>query len=116
MPSERFIRRCRSGYAALLRFYPKAHRERFGETMAQTFNDLCRERVQAKRGLFGFALWLFAETTAAIIRENLTIFMRNKIMVRPVLVTGLILVIPLLGNRFVDGWNWSPGGFVVLGT
>jgi hypothetical protein len=76
MASERFIRRCRNWYAELLRFYPKAHRERFGEGMEQTFNDLCRERVKAERGLFSLALWVFVETMAAIIRENATIVMR----------------------------------------
>jgi hypothetical protein len=38
--------------------------------MEQTFNDLCRERVKAERGLLSFALWTFFETSAAIIREN----------------------------------------------
>jgi hypothetical protein len=32
------------------------------------------------------------------------------------LFTALILLIPLLGNHFVDGWNWSPGGFVLVGA
>jgi len=44
--------------------------------MEQTFNDLCHERVQAGRGLFSLALWVFVETLAAIIRENATIVMR----------------------------------------
>lgn len=34
----------------------------------------------------------------------------------PALVTGLVLLIPLLGNLLVDGWNWKPGGFAVLGV
>jgi hypothetical protein len=50
--------------------------ERFGEGMEQTFNDLCRERVKAERGLFSFALWMFFETSARIIRENVKIIMR----------------------------------------
>jgi uncharacterized protein len=39
-------------YAKLLRLYSKRHYERFGEGMEQTFNDLCRERRDQKRGLF----------------------------------------------------------------
>jgi hypothetical protein len=35
---------------------------------------------------------------------------------RPALITALILPIPLLGNHFIDGWNWPPGTFVVLGA
>lgn len=72
MASESVIRRYGNCYAKLLRLYPKAHRERFGEGMAQTFNDLCRERVREGRGLFSLSLWMFVETLAAIIRENAT--------------------------------------------
>src|SRR5690349_7453767 len=70
MASEPFMRRYQNCYARLLRLDPGPYRERFGDSMEQTFNDLCRERVKAERGLFGFALWIFAETSAAIIREN----------------------------------------------
>ena len=76
MASEPLIRRYRDRYAKLLRLYPKPYRERFGEAMEQTFNDLCRERVKAERGLFSFALWTFFETSAAIIRENAATIVR----------------------------------------
>jgi hypothetical protein len=76
MRSEPSIRRYRSWYATLLRLYPKSYRERFGEGMEQTFNDLCRERAQEGKGLFRLALWMFAETSAGIIKENATVIMR----------------------------------------
>jgi len=76
MASEPSLRRYRNGYAKLLRLYPKPYRERFGDGMEQTFNDLCRERAQEGRGLFRLALWVFVETLAAIVRENATIVMR----------------------------------------
>jgi hypothetical protein len=79
MASEPSIRRYRNCYAKLLRLYPKPYRERFGEGMEQTFNDLCREREKAGRGLFGFALGTFLETSAEIIRENGTMIMRCSI-------------------------------------
>ena len=41
---------------------------------------------------------------------------RRSLWKSPALITALILLIPLLGNRFVDGWNWPPGTFVLLGT
>ena len=41
---------------------------------------------------------------------------RRSLWKSPALITALILLIPLLGNHFVDGWNWSPGGFVLVGT
>src|SRR5215472_16750506 len=34
----------------------------------------------------------------------------------PALITALILLIPLLGNHFVEGWNWGVAAFVLLGT
>ncbi len=65
-------RRYRTWYAMLLRLYPRPFRERFGEGMAQTFHDLCREHRDARRGLFGLALWIFFETSVGIVRENTT--------------------------------------------
>jgi hypothetical protein len=78
MASDALIRRYRNWYAKLLRLYPKPYRERFGESMEQTFHDLCRERVKAERELFSFALWTFFETSAAIIRENATMIVRGS--------------------------------------
>ena len=41
---------------------------------------------------------------------------RRSLWKGPALITAVILLVPLLGNHFVDGWNWAPGGFVLLGT
>jgi hypothetical protein len=76
MASESLQRKYRNWYAKLLRLYPKPYRERFGETMGQTFNDLCRERAKAEKGLLSFVLWTFFETSAAIVRENATMIVR----------------------------------------
>lgn len=56
-------------YARLLRLYPRQYRERMGESMEQTFNDLCRERRDAGEGVVGFAVWTFADTFVGILRE-----------------------------------------------
>ena len=64
--------RCRNWYARLLRLYPTQFRERFGEGMEQTFADSCQGRRTAGRGLFGFIIWVFAETFTWIIREHVT--------------------------------------------
>src|SRR5262245_6061615 len=113
MPSKPFIQRCRNWYAKLLRLYPKPHRERFGEPMEQTFNDLCRERVKAERGLFSFALWMFFETSAAIIRENLRFIIMQKNIVRIAIGSGLILLIPLV-LTLLGKWQWDkPRGYVL---
>ena len=79
MASEPSIRRYRGWYARLVRLYPKPYRERFGAAMEQTFNDLCRERLKAKEGLFSFAVWTFFETSAAIIREHATTILRFSV-------------------------------------
>jgi hypothetical protein len=58
----------RRWYRRLLRFYPRPYRERFAESMEQTFADLARERGDG----FAFILWVFVETSAGIIRERAT--------------------------------------------
>lgn len=35
---------------------------------------------------------------------------------RPALVAALILLIPVFGNQFVEGWNWRLPGFFLAGT
>ena len=41
--------------------------------------------------------------------------MKNNIG-RVVLIVGSILLIPLFGNLYIEGWNWSPLDFVVMGA
>jgi hypothetical protein len=76
MADEPAMARYRHWYRKLLRFYSRPYRERFADSMEQTFSDLCREHVKAERRLFRFALWTFSETSAAIIRENATSIIR----------------------------------------
>ena len=115
MADKRAIARYRRWYRLLLGFYSKAHRERFGEGMEQTFNDLCRERMGAGAPLGGFVLWTFAETSAGILRENGRAVMLQNRFVRIALVVGVILMLPLMGNMFVEGFDWSPFDFVICG-
>ena len=44
----------RTLYKKLLTLYPRWFHEQLGESMEQTFNDLCNEKRQTKQGLFGF--------------------------------------------------------------
>jgi hypothetical protein len=113
MATDIASRRYRAWYAMLLRLYPRPFHERFGEGMAQTFHDLCRERRDAKRGLFGFALWIFFETLVGIVRVNTTHMTQlRKTMLRVALVALGLLMVPLVASQVVDGWNWNPGGYV----
>jgi len=129
MASDRAIGRYRRWYARLLRLYPRPFQERFGEPMAQTFTDLCREQTDAKRGLHAFALATFAETSAQIMRENMTQLMETNNLIRWgrwVLVTAAVLAVPALAMAFnigvpdpgqgTDGVNWSPMDFAVMGV
>lgn len=34
----------------------------------------------------------------------------------PALVTVFILLVPLLGTLFIDGWDWPPFAFFIFGT
>lgn len=115
--NERLIRRYRNWYAKLLCLYSKPYYERFGEEMKQTFTDILRERAEEGRGLFGCALWMFLETSAGIIRENITyILMQNKNIIYLALGTAFILLMPLLAMLFTDRVVWDLTDFIVAGA
>jgi hypothetical protein len=115
MATDAAVRRCRAWYTVLLRLYPPAFRERFGEPMAQSFHDLCRERRNAQRGLFLFATRIFVETFMGIIRENTSgMTQMGKTILRVALVALCLLMVPLVASQVVDGWNWPPRAFVIV--
>jgi hypothetical protein len=114
MSDEHAIARYRQWYRRLLRFYSRPHRERFGESMEQTFSDLCHERTEAGERLGSFVLWMFVETSAGIMRENGRFIMQNRSIARAALVTACVLLIPLMGNLFM-GWSWRWFAFPVWG-
>ena len=129
MSSERAIGRYRRWYARLIRFYPSRFRHRFAEPMAQTFTDLMHERREADRGLHALALGTFAETTAGVLRENMTQLMETKNVIRWgrwVLITAALLAVPALAMAFQlavpdpgsgsDGVNWGPMDFATMGV
>ena len=106
-------RRYRTWYAMLLRLYPRSFRERFGDGMAQTFHDLCREHNDAGRGLCWVACWIFLETSVGIVRENASHMTEMQKRVLRVALAALgLLMVPLVASRVVEGWNWGPGAFV----
>lgn len=59
-------------FSKLLRLYPRRFRERLGESMEQTFQDLYCETREARQRLFGFVLWTFLETSGGIIEEHVS--------------------------------------------
>jgi hypothetical protein len=113
MASDAAVRRYRTCYAALLRLYPRLFQDQFAEGMAQTFHDLCRERRNAGRRLFGFVLGVFSETSLEIVREHTTqMTQMQKTVLRVALAALGLLMVPLVASRVVEGWSWGPGAFV----
>ena len=109
----------RSWYVTLLRLYPQPYRERFAEPMTQTFNDLLQERAQEEKRLFSFALWLFAETSVGILKENITFMITQNIARRMfgwAAAIALILLVPLAAMQFTEEINWSLFDFGLIGA
>ena len=81
--------------------------------MEQTFNDLCRDRVESEKGLLGFALWMFIETFTGVVREHVMIsFRRNRNVVLILLGAGSVLLLPLVAMQFTGEVAWTAGDFV----
>lgn len=102
-------------YKKLLARYPQGFKDRFGESMEQTFNDLCNEKREMKGGLFGFVLWTFIETTTGIVQEHLLAMIQGnhmKIMLanlRSPALISLILVVPFMIMEVVNRRNFNEG-------
>jgi len=98
-------------YKRLVSFYPRAFREGPGESMEQTFNDMCNEKRQTKQGLFGLILSTFIETIAGIIQEHILLLTRGDTMkniftnFRSPAIIGLLLVIPFMIMEAVNTRN-----------
>ena len=92
-------------YKKLLGLYPRGFRERLGESMEQTFHDLCNEQKEGPARRF-VVLSLFAETAVGIVHEHLYLLREGDIMKnilaspRWAAITSLILSLPL-GITFV---------------
>ena len=91
----------RTLYKNLLALYPRSFRERFAESMEQTFNDLCNEQKRTDRSLFVFALEMFIETGIGIVKEHmLRIGQENKMKtiskdIGSAAIISFIIVLPL---------------------
>jgi len=92
MLSEKALKFWSRFYARLISLYPRAYYDRFGQSMMQTFNDLCRERDGASGSP---VFWIFAETSGHIVREH--VLQRTKTMYGVVLASVYIAIISTLG-------------------
>lgn len=98
----------RALYKKLLSLYPRTFRDQLGESMEQTFNDLCNERKQqTEQGLFRFVLWMFVETAIGIIKEHILLITERNTMkiittdLRSAALVSFILVLPFLILEFL---------------
>jgi hypothetical protein len=108
-------------YRKLLTLYPRAFREQLGESMDQTFNDLCNERMQrAGAGWFRFVLWVFVETAAGIVKERIHLVVQGGPMkavsasLGTSVIIGLLLVVPYMILELVNRRAYNNGFPIVL--
>ena len=93
-------------YKKLLILYPRGFRERLGESMEQTFQDLCNEQKGGGSPRGFVVLSLFAETAIGIAQEHLLLLIEGDVIKtiltnpRWAAITSLILSLPL-GLTFV---------------
>ena len=98
-------------YKRLITFYPQGFRERLGESMEQTFQDLWNEKRQTKKELFGFVLWTFLETAIGIFREHLLLISPGDIMQTILKTSGssalisFLLIVPFMIMEVVNRRN-----------
>lgn len=108
-------------YKKILALYPPAFRQRFGESMEQTFGDLCNERNGQTS--FGFLLWTFGETFAGVVKEHLTQIKRGATMEnlisngKSAALIGFLLAMPFALLLFIEVSGVEPlHGFLMALT
>jgi hypothetical protein len=117
---ERAVETSQRVYRALLRAYPRELRNDYGDEMVRCFRDLSREAVERGGRLGLAALWAHTlpEWLSTALKERSIMLARN--VYRPVVAVALgtvaILMIPFLGMRTSNDWNWSLFDFIVMGA
>lgn len=105
----------RALYKKLISHYPKGFKEQLGESMEQTFNDLCNEKWQTKQALPGFVLWMFIETAVGIFKEHLLLISPGVIMQTLLKTLGspplvsLLIILPFMIMEVVNRRNFNEG-------
>lgn len=91
-------------YKKLLRLYPIRFRKQLGESMEQTFDDLCNaRRQQGQYRWYGFILWIFVETAIGIVKEHVRLLtegdtMKNTLAIprSTALISAVLLALALI--------------------
>jgi len=101
-------------YRKLITLYPRGFREQLGESMEQTFSDLYKEKRQTQKGLFGFTLWAFTETTFGIIQEHILVITEMNLMKnvlanpRSAAFVGFLFALPFVFLNTIVGSRIEP--------
>lgn len=64
------VSKYKNAYGKLVSLYPHNFRQRFGESMLQTFGDMCQERLESGEKLALFTVKISGETLVQIIKEH----------------------------------------------
>jgi hypothetical protein len=95
-------------YRKLLALYPREFKDRFADSMEQTFQDLWNEKRHSKRELFSLVCWTFVETAFGIAKEHLALSSAGAMMklinstIIPSALTSLLFVLPFIGMEVVN--------------
>ena len=98
-------------YRKLLNLYPKSFKDRLGDSMQQTFNDLYKERQAVQRF---FVLWTFAETALGITKEYILLITQGDSMQNSILnpkvaaLVGLLFTAPFVILNAIVGKRIEP--------
>ncbi len=107
-------------YGTLVSLYPPSFRERVGESMQQTFNDLCRERRAAGESMFSFTVWTFANTLLGVIKETFrTMNLNSKAnLIATVIIVGAVIFLGVAWwvNGRDDTWLYVTSGIIALSS
>ena len=87
----------RAFYRRLLSLYPKAFRDRFGESMAQTFDDLCDEQGDTRPQLIYFTVRESIDAGVGIAREQISYLLQRRFMHdKAYSITGFLFMLPAI--------------------
>ncbi|MBK8809931.1 MAG: hypothetical protein IPN69_04280 [Acidobacteria bacterium] len=104
-----------AAYGYLLGLYPRTFRERMGESMLQTFRDLCREQRSAIGYIpIGFLLSTFAETSAGVFKERIldvivTVMNNAFLRISVSVLIGLVATLPFVVTEYIYSGGYPAG-------
>lgn len=114
MSRESTLRRYSWWYSRLVRLYPKPFRERFGDEMVRTFQDMCGDAESHR--LIHVVVRAFIDTACHLLREHvMKALIENRRAVVIMIVMLVVWSLPLVAMKLTDGMNWGIEDFVVFG-